>query len=96
MALDRAYAIKAPPFVMGALLACARVEAASGEIERAIEAAALIAASPRAFAADRLGAQALLAEMEPRVPAGVIIGVAEQGRTLDWEQAAADRLALAE
>jgi predicted ATPase/serine/threonine protein kinase/tetratricopeptide (TPR) repeat protein len=96
MALDRAYAIKAPPFVMGALLACARVEAAAGETESALEAAALIAHSPRAFAADRLGAQALLAEMEPRVPAGVIIGVAEQGRALDWEQAAADRLALAE
>ncbi len=93
-ALERAYAIKAPPFVMGALLACARVEAAAGETEHAVAAAALIADSPRAFAADRLGAQALLAELEAHMPAGVFMGSAEYGRTLDWEHAAADRLAL--
>ncbi|HYO88246.1 MAG TPA: hypothetical protein VER79_06325, partial [Candidatus Limnocylindrales bacterium] len=88
-ALDNAYAIKAPPFVMGALLACARVEAAAGDVERAVETAALIANSPRAFAPDRLMAAALHGELKDRLPASYA------PRALDWEQAAADRLALA-
>ncbi len=75
---------------MGALLACARVEAAAGEVERAIEAAALIGNSPLAFASDRLMTAALQGELKDRLPASYA------PRALDWEQAAADRLALAE
>ncbi|HYO88029.1 MAG TPA: hypothetical protein VER79_05240, partial [Candidatus Limnocylindrales bacterium] len=89
-ALDNAYAIKAPPFVMGALLARARVEAASGDPERAAETAVLIANSPLAFASDRLMAAALQGELTDRLPAGYA------PRAIDWEQAAADCLALAE
>ncbi|HYO89264.1 MAG TPA: hypothetical protein VER79_11485, partial [Candidatus Limnocylindrales bacterium] len=87
-ALDNAYAIKAPPFVMSALLACARVEAAAGDPEWAAETAVLIAASPLAFASDRLMAAALQGELKDRLPAGYA------PRALDWEQAAAEWLAL--
>jgi tetratricopeptide (TPR) repeat protein len=83
-ALDKAYAIKAPPFVFGALMACARVAAAVGELDRAAETTALIASAPYAFAADRLQAQALLETLgaDPDAPPET-----------DWEQAAAEWLA---
>lgn len=92
-ALDKAYASHAPPFVLAALLACARVEAAAGELERAVEVAALIAASSCAFAADRLQARALLDALGASVASAVITGSAERAGGLDWQAAAADRLA---
>jgi hypothetical protein len=61
---------------------------AVGEIERAVETAALITASPLALAGDRLMAAALHGELSDRLPAGYA------PRTLDWEQAAAEWLAL--
>ncbi len=95
-ALDKAYASKAPPFVLAALLACARVEAALGQFEQAAVAASLIAQSSCAFAADRLQARQLLDQLGAAAPAGSFAGPAERGCTLDWEHAAADRLALAQ
>ncbi|MBL8145204.1 MAG: protein kinase [Anaerolineae bacterium] len=92
-ALDKAYSMIAPPFVMSALLACARVEVASGEAEYAIEAATLIAESPCAFAADRLQARALLDTLNATIPSSVFFGSVEHGCTLDWQAATTDRLA---